>query len=253
MLSIVSHTEFYLVRRVAADNCSGYKLTPPNDPGVDSRPAYGGTCYSPFTVDATQTAVAYDTDGSTRLQPWAASTSGANAYAHPIDGFADSVPPLGCSAVISTSRSSNISSSETISSAEVAPSLSSTATLGNTTTAATSSNKTPSGTIAGAAVGGVIGLLIIVGLVFFLLRRRRRQSSYSAPNVHQIGDNPHPRAEKDGNVITAEMDSGVPAAELAEGADKYAGIHGTHGMSAGVAHEMPAGPELHNIRGRTGV
>ncbi|EUC39782.1 hypothetical protein COCMIDRAFT_64563, partial [Bipolaris oryzae ATCC 44560] len=80
----------------------GYKLTPPEDPVIDSRPAYGGTCYSPFTVGATETVVAYDTDGSTRLQLWAASTSGSNAYAHPIDGFANSIPPVGCNAAIST-------------------------------------------------------------------------------------------------------------------------------------------------------
>jgi hypothetical protein len=198
-------------------------------------------------VDATQTAVAYDADGSTRLQPWAATTSGANAYAHPIDGFADSIPPLGCSASISTSISSNISSAAIISS------LSSTATLSDTTSAATSSKKTSSGTIAGAAVGGVIGLAVIVGIIFFLLRRRRGPPSYSTPVVHQIGDNPRPRAEKDGNVIAGEMDSEVPAAELAGHSEKYANMHGAQETNAGVAHEMPAGPELDDSRGRRGL
>jgi hypothetical protein len=189
--------------------------------------------------------VAYDTDGSTRLQPWAASTSGSNAYAHPIDGFADSVPPVGCSAAISTSISGNFSS------AEVASSLSSTATLSDTTAAATSPKKISSGTIAGAAVGGVIGLAVIVGLIFFLLRRRSRQPSNNTPNVHQIDGAPRPHAEKDGNAISREMDSEVPAAELAARPDKYTYIHGAHEMSAGVAYEMPAGSELNSSRGHT--
>lgn len=204
-------------------------------------------------MDATQTAVAYDTDGSTRLQPWAATTSGANAYAHPIDGFAESIPPLGCSAAMSLSTSSNITSAAIISSIEKTSPLSSTATLSDATTAATSSKKTSSGTIAGAAVGGVIGLAVIVGIIFFFLRRRRRQPSYSTPDVHQIGDNPRPRAEKDGNVITGEMDSGVPPAELAGRSEKYAEMHGAHETSAGVAHEMPAGPELNDSRDRRGL
>jgi hypothetical protein len=198
-------------------------------------------------VDATQTAVAYDADGSTRLQPWAATTSGANAYAHPIDGFADSIPPLGCSAAISSSILSNISSAAIISS------LSSTATISDTTSAATSQKKTSSGTIAGAAVGGVIGLAVIVGIIFFLLRRRRRQPSYSTPEVHQIGDNPRPRVEKDGNAITGEMDSEVPAAELAGRSEKYAEMHGAQETSAGVVHEMPAGTELNDNRDRRGL
>ena len=220
---------------------------PPEDPVVDSRPAYGGTCYSPFIVGATETAVAYDSDGSTRLQPWAASTSGSNAYAHPIDGFADSVPPVGCSAAISTPISSNFSS------AEIASSLSSTATLSDTTAAATSPKKISSGTIAGAAVGGVIGLAVTVGLVYFLLRRRSRQPLHSTPKVHQIDGAPRPHAEKDGKAISGEMDSEIPAAELAARPDKYTYIHGAHEMSAGIAYKMPAGPELNNSRDRTGL
>jgi hypothetical protein len=202
-------------------------------------------------VGATETAVAYDSDGSTRLQPWAASTSGSNAYAHPIDGFADSVPPVGCSAAISAPISTSISSN--FSSAEIASSLSSTATLSDTTAAATSPKKISSGTIAGAAVGGVIGLAVTVGLILFLLRRRSRQPSHSTPNVHQIDGAPRPHAEKDGKAISGEMDSEIPAAELAARPDKYTYIHGAHEMSAGVAYEMPAGPELNNSRDRTGL
>ncbi|KAJ8115721.1 hypothetical protein OPT61_g2691 [Boeremia exigua] len=214
----------------------GFGLTPPEKLVIESRPAYGGTCYSPFTVGSTTTAIAYDSDGSTRLQPWVATTSGANAYAHPIDGFAENVPSLfGCNTP-TTSMSSNSSSAVT------ASSLSSTATLSNETPAASNTSKISNGTIAGAAVGGFIGLAAIVGLVFFLLRRRHRGAS-SASNVHQIDDNPSSRAEKDGKVISGEMHSDVPVVELAARPDKYAYVQGAHELNAGVAHEMPAGPE----------
>ncbi|KAH6629755.1 hypothetical protein C7974DRAFT_192787 [Boeremia exigua] len=225
---------------------SGYKFTPPEDPLIASRPAYGGTCYSPFTMGVTETAVAYDEDGSTRLQPWAATTTGDNAYAHPIDGFAENTPSVGCIAPISTSLPSNSSSAETTSS------LSSTATLSDTTTAAGNSSKTSSATIAGAVVGAVVGLGVIVGLIFFLLRRRKHQPRSSEPEIHQIDDTPNHKVEKDGKVILGEIDAGVPVAELAARPDKYAYVQGAHEMHAGVAHEMPAGPELHPSKDRTG-
>lgn len=185
------------------------------------------------------TAVAYDTDGSTRLQPWTASTTGANAYAHPIDGFAENSPSVGCIAPTTTSLSSNLSSTE------ITSSLSSTATLSDTTAAASElRSKTSKATIAGAAIGGIIGLAVITGLIFFLLRRRRRQAPSSAPEIHQIDDTPGSRVEKDGKVITGGMYSDVPAVELAARSDRYAYDQGAHEMNAGVTHEMPAGPEF---------
>lgn len=197
-------------------------------------------------MDATATAVAYDADGSTRLQPWAASTTGANAYAHPIDGFAENPPFFGCPAAISTSLSSNFSS------AGIASSLSSTATLSDATAAASKSSKTSSGTIAGAVVGGVIGLAVIVGIIFLVLRRRHRQPQSSAPEIHQIDGTPGAHAEKDGKVISGEIDSETPAAELAARPDKYAHDQGAYEMNAGVAYEMPAGPESNPSRDHTG-
>ena len=184
------------------------------------------------------TAVAYDTDGSTRLQPWAASTTGYNAYAHPIDGFAKNSPSVGCIAP-TTSLSSNLST------AEITSSLSSTATLSDITAAASESrSKTSKAAIAGATIGGIIGLAVIIGLIFFLLRRRRRQAPFSAPEIHQIDGTPGPRAEKYGKVVSGEMDSDVPAVELAARPDRYAYGQGAHEMNAEVAQEMPAGPEL---------
>lgn len=237
--------EFQSICRVTADDCRGYDLTPPKDPLIDSRPAYGGTCYSPFTVGVIETAVAYDADGSTHLQPWSASTSGANAYAHPIDGFAESATTAGCIAPTTSSLLSNSSSAVTVSS------FSSAATLNIATAAASRSSKTSGGTIAGAVVGAVVGLAVVVGIIFLLLRRRRRQSPSSAPEIHQIDGSPGSHAEKDGKVVPGEIDSDAPAAELAARPDKYASVHGAHEMNAGVAHEMPAGPEPNPSEDRT--
>jgi hypothetical protein len=95
--------------------------------------------------------------------------------------------------------------------------------------------------------------VVTIGLVFFFLRRRRHQPSYSTPNVHQIDGAPRPHAEKDGNLISGEMDSEVPAAELAALPDKYTYIHGAHEIGAGVAYEMPAGLELNSSKDRRGL
>jgi hypothetical protein len=66
----------------------GYLLAPPTTTVDSNRPAYGGTCYSPFALSQTVTVTAYNSTNVTATAEWIASTTGAQAYAHPIDGFA---------------------------------------------------------------------------------------------------------------------------------------------------------------------
>ncbi|KAH8661846.1 hypothetical protein BX600DRAFT_303378 [Xylariales sp. PMI_506] len=66
---------------------SGYLLAPPSTTVDPNRPAYGGTCYSNFDLSQTVTVTAFDNVNVTATADWVASTSGAQAYGHPIDGF----------------------------------------------------------------------------------------------------------------------------------------------------------------------
>ena len=65
---------------------SGYGLATRTDAPVD-RPAAGGTCYTNIKMGQTISIIAYDI--TTLLGPttWLATTSGAQAYAYPFDGF----------------------------------------------------------------------------------------------------------------------------------------------------------------------
>jgi len=52
------------------------------------RPAYGGTCFSDFTLDQTATVTGYNSESVTGTAQFVASTTPAQAFAHPIDGWA---------------------------------------------------------------------------------------------------------------------------------------------------------------------
>ncbi|KAF2750084.1 hypothetical protein M011DRAFT_474566 [Sporormia fimetaria CBS 119925] len=145
--------EGYCTNMVAKDNyiacCpSAYKLHLPDTTIDPNRPAYGATCYSDLVVSFTYTVTAYNASGETDVQQWVASTAGAQAYAHPIDGFALSSATVGCAAASSPPASSPPPPTE---------------------------ESTSPGVIAGASVGAVCGLAIIVALVWALLYRRRRR------------------------------------------------------------------------------
>ncbi|KAI1465162.1 uncharacterized protein F4812DRAFT_439858 [Daldinia caldariorum] len=66
----------------------GFQLHAPDKPVDTNRPAYGGTCYSTFTIGQTVKVTAYDTESLTATADWVASATNDQAYAHPIDGFA---------------------------------------------------------------------------------------------------------------------------------------------------------------------
>lgn len=172
----------------------GYLFQEPSTPAVRDRPAYGGTCWSPFSLSQTVTVLKYQADGETNVEPWIATTTGANAYAHPIDGFVATFPKIGC-AVLSLNSSSSLSSASSSSSSPVA-----------VDSASGNSSRVSPGTIAGAVVGSLAGLAAIIAIIFLLLHRRKHRSPTTVPEIHQLGD--------DVAKYYHEKDAGVGAAEI---------------------------------------
>ncbi|KAF2450794.1 hypothetical protein P171DRAFT_345633, partial [Karstenula rhodostoma CBS 690.94] len=76
---------------------------------VSTRPAYGGICYSNIAISQSEIARVYAADGSSATQMWSPSTSGAQAWVHPIDGWAASgvKVSVGCAAPTSSSSSTS--------------------------------------------------------------------------------------------------------------------------------------------------
>lgn len=157
---------------------SGYKFTDPQTTVDANRPAYGGTCYSELTVSSTHTIVAYGTAGGSKTQQFIASVTDTHAYAHPIDGFA--AQPLrvgecvGVSSSLSSSTSATSTSSPSPSTTTAPPPL--------TNSQTTSGAKLSTGSIAGAVIGGVVGLIAIIAIVLLILRSRKPRHQSAAIN-----------------------------------------------------------------------
>ncbi|KAF2709028.1 hypothetical protein K504DRAFT_468246 [Pleomassaria siparia CBS 279.74] len=191
---------------------SGYLFQSPTKTVDSDRPAYGGTCYSQFTTGIDYSVTQFNTAGSTNLTPFSATAMGANAYAHPIDGFApDSVTPIvGCQTPVGLS-SVFTSSASASSASSVSSASSSSATPSTTAEAAPATQRTSTATIAGASVAAVAGLAGIVFLVWFILRYlRQRKAANSRPNIYHLGDQ---------NTRSEAPDH--PIAELPREATKY--------------------------------
>ncbi|KAI3320757.1 hypothetical protein HD806DRAFT_537825 [Xylariaceae sp. AK1471] len=143
----------------------GYKFTPPETALDSNRPAYGGTCYSDWTMGSSTYVTVF---GSTSLSGsmWiTASTSGFANYAHVIDGIAAATS----SSPSSTSHSS--SSTESASRHIVSQAKSGVSARMSLST--------------GARAGIVVGIVVAVGLLgmggYVFARRRRRSALPPAP------------------------------------------------------------------------
>jgi hypothetical protein len=173
----------------------------------------------------------YDSKGSTRQEIWSPSTTGAQGWAHPIDGWAASSATAGCAAKKEESKST----SQTTRSESSQNPLSS---------AASSTRKkaknTNGGVIAGAVLGALVGLIAILALVLFLLRRRKRAKEGEA--VEQNDDGAHvegtPIYQKDSDNARVEV-SAVRNTEL-DGRKDYA----YEMLVEQPVSEMPAGPDV---------
>lgn len=91
---------------------SGYTLAPPAKTVDKARPAYGGTCYSDFDLGQVATVTVYNESALSTTKEWSATTTPAQAYAHPIDGYAlDYTPSASSTAASETSGSGSSGSS----------------------------------------------------------------------------------------------------------------------------------------------
>ncbi|ORY17001.1 hypothetical protein BCR34DRAFT_75775 [Clohesyomyces aquaticus] len=62
---------------------SGYQFHRPDTTVDANRPGYGGRCYSDFVVRSTYIVTAYNTNGSSNIAIWTASTSGCSSLRPP--------------------------------------------------------------------------------------------------------------------------------------------------------------------------
>ncbi|KAL5374874.1 hypothetical protein DPSP01_011626 [Paraphaeosphaeria sporulosa] len=155
---------------------------------VSSRPAYGGICYSDIAISQSETARIYDANGSSATQMWSASTSGAQAWAHPIDGWASSgvKVSVGCAAPSSSSSSSTSRNSKATTSSK-----------GSSGGVSSSKKKykkkkASGGAIAGAVIGAIIGLVAIIGAIVAFLKKRKAgtegERDVEQEKVHEVED-----------------------------------------------------------------
>ncbi|KAI0201790.1 hypothetical protein F4808DRAFT_423793 [Astrocystis sublimbata] len=137
---------------------------------VQSRPAYGGTCYSDWPQGSSAYVKVYGSASAEEgLSLVAPPTTGYQAYAHIIDGI-----------VVSTSAStSSVGTSETSPSRASITGPGSPSSQASTNSASSGNSKDTSlspGAIAGIVIGAVAGVVLIALGFFFLARRRRQQS-----------------------------------------------------------------------------
>ncbi|GME46128.1 hypothetical protein GTA08_BOTSDO09120 [Neofusicoccum parvum] len=159
----------------------GFLLALPSTTVDTNRPAYGGTCYSSFTVGKTVNVTAYNSVSITATQEWVASSTADQAYGHVIEGFA-----LEQAAVSSS------------------------------TAAASSSNKLSGGAIAGIVIGVVAFVALLLGAALWFFRRRRAAARKASPgDSHEVdgGDAVH---EKTGDNDFRKELSGASADPKAE-------------------------------------
>jgi hypothetical protein len=224
---------------------SGYKFATTGTPVVSDRPAYGGICYTDIPISQELTAVVYDSTGSAHQEVWAPSTTGAQGYAHPIDGWAASSAAVGCAVKRQASSSGGSSSSSNLAGSSTASeSLSSIA-----SSVETKAKKVSSGAIAGAVLGALVALAAVLVLVLFLLRRRKRakQSVGGGEQMSQSDDGTLREVEaiqihqKDGETARLQVDALAATAELDSNERKGAHELGTEHVS-----ELPAGSDTRN-------
>ncbi|KAK4995555.1 hypothetical protein LTR66_004649, partial [Elasticomyces elasticus] len=148
----------------------GYGIDQASATSVSDRPAYGKNCYSPLLLGQTFTVTAYNSVSVTATIMWSAYTTGENAYAHVIDGFAAD------QAVLSTTTTASNTPPTTASITPNTTSSGTTAAVSTTSAQGSSMSEGLSrGAIAGIVIGAIAAVIILLAASFFALRHRRRR------------------------------------------------------------------------------
>ncbi|KAF1978352.1 hypothetical protein BU23DRAFT_524916 [Bimuria novae-zelandiae CBS 107.79] len=187
-------TMFAEARNYIACCPSNYLFHPPDTTVDKDRPGYGGTCYSDLPANTNVPVEKWDAEGNIASGAFSQSTSGAQAFAHPIDGWALTSPTMiGCPTTSASSSSSNtqVRNSADQSSDSSSSDASQQSGLANSptpSTASSSSSDPSTGAIVGATIGGCAALAALIALVWFLLARRRRNKNAIPKGAHQVAD-----------------------------------------------------------------
>ena len=166
---------------------SGYKFATTGAPIVSNRPAYGGICYTDIQISQELTALVYDSTGSTHTEIWAPSTTGAQGYAHPIDGWAKTSPVLGCPTRSPTSTKSRTSFALPSSRGPWADNPTEIGT-GKTTKVKTKGKRRSAGTIAGIVFGVLTVVAAIIGFAVAMSKRKKNAQKDGDAAQQLMGD-----------------------------------------------------------------
>jgi hypothetical protein len=244
MLSFVGSLDIYRFRAWLLMVQRSYQFHPPDTTVDTDRPGYGGTCYSDLPAKTNVPVIAFNEDGDTASKAFSQSASGAQAFAHPIDGWALTSPTIGCPTASASLTSDSESPTAKSSKSSSASSQSPQAGAGSPTPSTTaSSDGVSTGAIVGAAIGGCAVLAFLVALVWLILVRRRKNNAVPR-DAHQMADDfggpktvfrSEGQTQYNSHEVSAyppEKSEWVPS-QLNDG-------HGAFEMQAASAHEMPA-------------
>lgn len=112
MLSKVGITDLF--KEWLLTECSGYSFAQPTSTAISSRPAFGGTCYTPIFEATPVLVTQYGSEGVTATSTFSATVTNAQAYAYPFDGFAFGVAEVPSITSASSSASSTATAASSV-------------------------------------------------------------------------------------------------------------------------------------------
>ncbi|KAI1489614.1 hypothetical protein F5X96DRAFT_640078 [Biscogniauxia mediterranea] len=154
---------------------TNFLLSPPETTMDANRPAYGGTCYSDWTLGQTASVSAFGSSSYIGMTLASAKTVPFQVYAHVIDGIVATATQQ----THTSSSGSDATSTSTSTSTDAAAD----ATADASTDASASSNSSTlsGGAVAGIVIGSLAGCAIIIIIASFFIIRRRKLLARSTP------------------------------------------------------------------------